>query len=174
MYNLNLFHAQIVTRYGGSIRCIVSRKKIEKTENLKKLLEVEKNFLVENVELTYEEFCQQCKSIKKEPNRGAKKIKSKGLKIVAKSCPARAVVLLNFCETDSSLLNYVAEQPTSLKLDYFIPGTKLKIVSDDQLLRLYPDYILLLWHLNQPIIDKWKKRGLKSKFIIPLPEVKIV
>ena len=26
-YNLNLFHAQIVTRYGGSIRCIVSKKK---------------------------------------------------------------------------------------------------------------------------------------------------
>ena len=30
----------------------------------------------------------------------------------------------------------------------------------------------MAWHLSQPIIDKWKKRGLKSKFIIPLPEVK--
>ena len=66
MYNLNLFHAQIVTRYGGSIRCIVSRKKIEKTENLKKLLEVEKNFfLVENVELTYKDFVDNVNLSKK-------------------------------------------------------------------------------------------------------------
>ena len=37
------------------------------------------------------------------------------------------------------------------------------------------DYILLLaWHLTQPIIKKWKMRGLKSKFIVPLPEVKII
>ena len=64
MYNLNLFHAQIVTRYGGSIRCIVSRKKIEKTENLKKLLEVEK-FLVENVELTYKDFVDKVNLSKK-------------------------------------------------------------------------------------------------------------
>jgi len=175
MYNLNLFHAQIVTRYGGSIRCIVSRRKIEKTENLKKLLEVEKNLLVENVEMTYENFVNNVNLSKKNLIEELKKIKSKGLKIVAKSCPARAVVLLNYCELNSSLLDYVAEQPTSLKLDYFIPGTKLKIVSDDQLLDYNPDYILLLaWHLSQPIIDKWKKKGLKSKFIIPLPEVKIV
>ena len=35
-----------------------------------------------------------------------------------------------------------------------------------------PDYVLLLaWHLSKPIVKKWKERGLKSKFIIPLPEV---
>jgi len=62
-----------------------------------------------------------------------------------------------------------------LKLDYYIPGTKLKIVNDEQLLDKNPDYILLLaWHLSQPIIDKWRKKGIKSKFIIPLPEVTIV
>ena len=31
LYNLNLFHAQKVSRYGGSIRCIVSKKKIDQT-----------------------------------------------------------------------------------------------------------------------------------------------
>jgi len=85
------------------------------------------------------------------------------------------VVLLNYCGLNDSLLDCVAEQPTSLKLNYYIPGTKLKIVNDEQLLDSNPDYILLLaWHLSQPIIDKWKKKGLKSKFIIPLPKVTIV
>ena len=32
MYNLCLFDAQIVSRYGGSIRCIVSKKERKKTD----------------------------------------------------------------------------------------------------------------------------------------------
>ena len=175
MYDLNLFHAQNVTRYGGSIRCIVSRKKIKKTENLKKLLEIEKSNLIINVEQTYKNFVTAVNLSKKNLLDELKKIKLNNLKIIAKSCPARAVVLLNYCGLNDSLLDYVAEQPTSLKLDYYIPGTKLKIVNDEQLLDNNPDYILLLaWHLSQPIIDKWRKKGIKSKFIIPLPEVKIV
>ena len=47
---------------------------------------------------------------------------------------------------------------------------RVNILNKDQ-----PDYVLLLaWHLSKPIINKWKNKGLKSKFIIPLPEVKII
>ena len=175
MYNLNLFHAQIVSRYGGSIRCIVSKNKIEKTDNLKLLLNKENKYLIENCKNTYDKFIMDVKSSKKDLLNNIKNLKSKNFKIIAKSCPARAVVLLNYCGLNNDDLDYVAEQPTSLKLDYFIPGTKLKIVNDDELLKDNPDYILLLaWHLSKPIINKWKKKGLKSKFIIPLPKVEIV
>ena len=45
----------------------------------------------------------------------------------------------------------------------------------DILTKEEPDYILLLaWHLSDPIINKWKKKGIKSKSSIPLPNVKIV
>ena len=175
MYNLNLFHAQIVSRYGGSIRCIVSKNKIEKTDNLKLLLNKENKYLIENCKNTYDKFIMDVKSSKKDLLNNIKNLKSKNFKIIAKSCPARAVVLLNYCGLNNDDLDYVAEQPTSLKLDYFIPGTKLKIVNDDELLKDNPDYILLLaWHLSKPIINKWRSRGLNSKFIVPLPEVKIL
>ena len=86
-----------------------------------------------------------------------------------------AVVLLNYCGLNDSHVEYIAEQPTSLKLNYYVPGTGLKIVNDDILQKDQPDYVLLLaWHLSNPIINKWKKRGLKSKFIIPLPNVEIL
>jgi len=82
---------------------------------------------------------------------------------------------LTYCNLGKAHLDYIAEQPTSLKLDYFIPDTELKIINDDILLEKEPDYILLLaWHLSDPIINKWKKKGIKSKFIVPLPEVKII
>ena len=94
---------------------------------------------------------------------------------MAKSCPARAVVLLHYCGLDEKIIDCIAEQPTSLKLNYHVPGTNLKIVDEDILLNKEPDYILLLaWHLSKPIIEKWRKKGLKSKFIIPLPEIKII
>ena len=84
-------------------------------------------------------------------------------------------MLLNYCRINKELLRYVAEQPTSLKLNKTIPGTELEIINDDILIEDKPDYILLLaWHLSKPIINKWRSRGLNSKFIVPLPEVKIL
>jgi len=175
LYNLNLFHAQNVSRYGGSIRCIVSKKKINESKNLKALLKKEKDYLIDNCKKTYDNFVNKIEKSKDELIKMLNELKLKKMKIIAKSCPARAVVLLSYCNLDESYLESIAEQPTSLKLNYYIPGTNLKIVSDDTLLENSPDYILLLaWHLTKPIINKWKSRGLKSKFIIPLPNVEII
>ena len=175
MYDLTLYHAQLVTRYGGSIRAIVSKKKRDQTESLKKLLEIENEKLVKNKEKTYKDFVQNINQSKDDLIKKLSEIKSKNLTVIGKSCPARAVVLLNYCNLDENNLDFIAEQPTSLKLNYYIPGTNLEIVNDDILLDKNPDYVLLLaWHLSEPIIEKWKKKGLKSKFIIPLPKVRII
>ena len=175
MYDLNLFDAQIVTRYGGSIRCVVSKKKQKQSDRLQSLISKEKILLITESVKTYDNFVSNITLSKKDLINKILELKSKNKKIIAKSCPARAVVLLNYCGLDNTHLDYIAEQPTSLKLNYFVPGTGLKIISDDILKDEEPDYILLLaWHLSGPIINKWKKRGLKSKFIIPLPKVEII
>ena len=175
MYNLSLFDAQIVTRYGGSIRCIVSKKKQKKSERLQSLINKEKVLLIDNSLKTYNNFVSNIISSKNDLINKILELKSQNKKIIAKSCPARAVVLLNYCGLNNTHLDYIAEQPTSLKLNYFVPGTGLKVISDDILKEEEPDYILLLaWHLSEPIINKWKNRGLKSKFIVPLPKVKAI
>ena len=164
-----------MSRYGGSIRCIVSKKERKRTDRLVELLKREKHALIDNCEQTYKNFKSKVVKSKIDLMNLITKLKSEGKTIVAKSCPARAVVLLSYCGLNNKHLDYVAEQPTSLKLNYYIPGTNLKIIEDSILTKEEPDYILLLaWHLSQPIIDKWKKRGIKSKFIVPLPEVKII
>ena len=175
MYDLCLFDAQIVSRYGGSIRCIVSKKIRKKSQRLLGLLEKENKTLVLHSKKTYSEFKKKVENSKNELLKMILKLKSEGKSIVAKSCPARAVVLLSYCGLNDEYLKYIAEQPTSLKLDFYIPGTNLKIINDDILMKEAPDYILLLaWHLSDPIIKKWREKGIKSKFIIPLPEVKII
>ncbi|MBC8308726.1 MAG: methyltransferase domain-containing protein [Pelagibacterales bacterium] len=175
LYDLHLIDAQIVTRYGGSIRCVVSKTKKSKSQRLISLIEKEKKLLIDNTEKTYETFNLNVMNSKKNLINKILELKNENKKIIAKSCPARAVVLLNYCKLNSTHLEYIAEQPTSLKLNYYVPGTGLKIVNDDILEKDQPDYVLLLaWHLSNPIINKWKKKGLKSKFIIPLPNVEIL
>ena len=97
MYNLCLFDAQIVSRYGGSIRCIVSKKENKKTERLVELLKKEKDALIDNCEQTYKNFKNNVEKSRNDLMNLITKLKSDGKTIVAKSCPARAVVLLSYC-----------------------------------------------------------------------------
>ena len=48
MYNLSLFDAMNVPRYGGSIRCVVSKKKINQTDRLKSLIKKEEDYLIKD------------------------------------------------------------------------------------------------------------------------------
>jgi len=103
------------------------------------------------------------------------KIKKKKLIIAAKGCPARASTLLNYYNINVKQIPYIAEQPASLKLNKYMPGLNIPIVNSKILLKEQPDYVLILaWHLWKPIVQKWKRKKLKSKFIIPLPKFKIV
>ena len=102
-------------------------------------------------------------------------LKNENKKIIAKSCPARAVVLLNYCGLNDSHVEYIAEQPTSLKLDMYLPGKQIPIVNNEILIQEQPDYVVLLaWHYATPIMNQLKERGLKSNFVIPLPDLKIL
>jgi hypothetical protein len=70
---------------------------------------------------------------------------------------------------------YIAEQPTSLKLGLFLPGKHIPVVNNETLLREQPDYVVLLaWHYAKPIAQLLRERGLKSKLIVPLPEVRVL
>ena len=103
------------------------------------------------------------------------KIKEDGKTLVANSCPGRGVTLLNYYGVDVDLIPYIAEQPTSLKLGMFLPGKSIPVVNNEILIQEQPDYVLLLaWHYAEPIMNQLKARGLKSNFIIPLPDLKVI
>ena len=95
--------------------------------------------------------------------------------IVGIGCPGRSSTLLNYCGIDTSILPYIAEQSTSLKLGLFSPGSHIPIIDEERMFQEQPDYTLLLsWHYSEAIIKKLRQKGLRSKIILPLPEVKII
>ena len=73
------------------------------------------------------------------------------------------------------MLSNVAERNKN-KYNLYTPGTNIKIISEN-LSRFYkPNYYLVLpWHFKKEILDREKlirKKG--TKFIFPLPELKII
>ena len=120
-------------------------------------------------------FKNQAPAVTADRERTAGKTKKSGKSIVGNSSPARASTLLNYYGVDSELLPYLAEQSTSLKLNMFLPGKHIPIVNNQRLLDEQPDYVVLLaWHYAKPIAEQLKARGLKSDFLIPLPDFKII
>ena len=56
-----------------------------------------------------------------------------------------------------------------------MPGNHIPIFDEKKMLEEQPDYALMLsWHYWEPIVKKLREKGLKSKIIIPLPEIIIV
>ena len=96
-----------------------------------------------------------------------------GQSFVGNSCPGRCATLLNYCSMNRDLMPYIAEQPTSLKLGQYLPGQHIPVVDNSILIKEQPDFVVLLaWHYAKPISEQLRQRGLKSKFVMPLPVVK--
>lgn len=175
MYNFNIIDANVVQRYNGSIKVVATKSKSLKSFiDIETLIKNEKQYGMFNDDI-WNDFSYKIKKSKLDLLNTLKGLKREGYSIVGNSCPARCSTLINYCDIGIDLLPYIAEQPTSHKLNKYLPGKKIPIINNDILYEEQPDYILLLaWHLAEPIMQQLKDRGIKSKFIIPLPEVKIL
>jgi hypothetical protein len=162
-------------RYGGNIRVYATKGKGRKVNpNVKRLLKLEEKFGLGKLQ-TYTRFATRVKKARLEFMDFLIKTKRAGKHIVGNSCPGRCSTLLNYYGVDSELLPYLAEQPTSLKLGMYLAGKHILIVKNDILFKEQPDYVIILaWHYAKPIMEQLKMRGLKSDFVIPLPDFKIV
>jgi len=174
-YNFTVTDVQRGSRYGGNIRVHVTKGKNKiVSENVSLLLKLEEESGLYNLE-TYTKFAERVKKAKKDFMNFILTVKKEGKTIVGNSCPGRSVTLLNYYGVDSDLLSYIAEQPTSLKLNMFLPGKQIPIVNNEILLKEQPDYVVILaWHYAKPIMEQLKQRGLNSNFIIPLPDLTIL
>jgi SAM-dependent methyltransferase len=174
-YNFTVTDVERASRYGGNIRLHVTKGKNRPvSENVTALLDLEEKLGLYKLE-TYGKFADRVKKAKKDFMNFMLRVKENGKTIVANSCPGRSVTLLNYYGVDADLIPYIAEQPTSLKLGMFLPGKHIPVVNNEILVKEQPDYVILLaWHYAEAIMEQLKARGLKSNFVIPLPDLKVV
>ncbi len=174
-YDFTVTDVERGDRYGGNIRVHVTKGKGHPVSmTVKKLLKVEAEARLDKLK-TYEKFADRVKKARLEFMDFLIKTKKAGKDIVGNSCPGRCSTLLNYYGVDTEFIPYLAEQPTSLKLNMYLPGKHIPVVKNQRLIDEQPDYVVLMaWHYAKPIMEQLKTRGLKSDFVLPLPDFKIV
>ena len=175
LYNMKIINA-VVERYNGTIQVTVSKKRnIIQDSSVKFNLNNEKDFGLFKEDV-WSQFKKNVFKTKIDLRKVLTDIKKNNNTVVANSCPGRCSDLIEFfCDIGKDFIPYIAEQPTSPKLNKYLPGKHIPILDNKILFEEQPDYVLILaWHYAEPIIKSLKIRGLRSKFIIPLPQVKII
>lgn len=174
-YDFTVVDARHVSRYGGNIRVYVAKGRGRKVkDSVRAMLAEEDAFGLSRSE-TYAAFRKLAEKAKFDLLELALKCRREGLSFVGNSCPGRCSTLLNYAGIDRTMMPYICEQPTSLKLGLHLPGKHIPVVNNQRLIDEQPDYVVLLaWHYAEPIAEQLRARGLKSKLVVPLPELKIL
>ena len=174
-YNFTVIQAKQTSRYGGNIRVLVKKGSHSPLDNsVEEMLQKEKDLGYFN-QNTYDSFSKNASSTKIDLLQMLINLKKEGKTVAGYSLPARAMTLINYVGLDSDLMPYVVEQKTSLKLNRYVPGTRIPVLSNECLEENKPDYLVIFaWHLKNEIIEHLRSRGIKGTCIIPLPEVHLV
>jgi hypothetical protein len=81
---------------------------------------------------------------------------------------------MNFCGLTAADITVVADRNPH-KQGKLLPGTHIPVVSPDELLRLRPDYVLILpWNLSAEIMRQLDEvRTWGARFVTPVPLIQI-
>lgn len=173
LMGLKIFHAKKINTHGGSIRVYASKNsKYKVSKSVNQILKEE------NKVLNMKNFLKFRKKIvlsKLKLNKILYNLKKKNKRICGISAPSRSSTLINYTKLDENTLDYILEIKGSKKIGKYMSGTKIPILDEKVLYKEQPEYALIFsWHISKEIILNLKKRGYKGKFIIPLPDPKII
>ncbi len=161
---MELLNVEFPSRYGGNIRIFMGNaSKNKRTFDHDALKERESHY--------FEAFSKMANDIE------AWKISKKKLiqvlvekhgKLRAKAFPGRAAILVKLLELDESLIDAVYEKPGSLKIGHYLPGTRIPILPDDDLMKcadITKPLLNMAWHIPSEIRQYMVDLGYKGEII---------
>lgn len=174
MHGLEVFHARRISTHGGSIRVYAARKGTRPIRSsVEQILAAETTTNLNNDSLDL--FRQRVVRSKLSLLVLLANLKSANARIYAVGAPSRASTLVNFVGLDDGIVDCVLEIKGSHKIGKYLPGTMIPVENEEKLFVDQPEYALLLsWHIADELIPKLRARGFQGRFIIPLPEPRIV
>ena len=176
-HDLEIFDIEELSTHGGSLRLYVKHTQnnlFSITDNVKIILDKEKEAKLDDIN-TYKIFSNKVYLAKKNLNDFFLSCKQSNKKIIGYGAPAKGNTLLNFCKIDKNMLLYTVDK-SKQKQGLYLPGTHIPIKSPEEIKKSKPDYLLILpWNLQNEIMDEMNFiRDWGGKFVIPIPEVKIL
>jgi hypothetical protein len=160
----NLMQIEFHKRYGGNIRVVIGSKNNLKTAiELSELFSKETRFILN--------FDQQKEFINKWKLKTISTINelvSHQGRIKGKAFPGRASILIKLLGLTENQIECIYEKPGSMKIGYYVPGTKIPILSDNELISNIVNEHLLInfaWHIHEEIDLYLRDLGYHGKLL---------
>lgn len=140
-------HFEFPSRYGGNIRVVIGPE--QTCGNLDEIISTEQKFFQK-----FDEMRQVIEKWIASKQTLLETARCSDGKVYAKAFPGRAAILVKLLGLDAEDVAAVFEQPKSMKIGNYLPGTRIPIVSDDELLATIPKPRKILnfaWHIHTEI-----------------------
>ena len=161
---------------GGSMCYFICHDDSKFKTNLKKInkvLKEEKKLKLEE-NITFKRFFNDINKIKDNLKKLINKISNQNEIIHGYGASTKGNVLLQYFNITNKDIKFISDR-NPLKSNMFTPGSKIKIISEENSRKMLPKYYLVLpWHFKNEILTREKKiRSKGTKFIFPLPKIRI-
>ena len=174
-HGMQIVDAERLPLHHGQLRVTVQRGGERRVEpRVEEILEMERARAIDQIE-TYQAFAQDVQRIKKDLHERMRELLNRGDRIAGYGAPAKGNTLLSFLEIGPETIKYIADR-SPLKQGRYTPGSRIPVVPPDRLVADQPDYVVLFaWNFADEILAQQSEyRQLGGKFIIPVPEVRVV
>lgn len=157
--------------HGGSLRIYASMYRYPKDFSVDYMIKFEEALGLHTFK-AYENFSKRVDLIREQLYSTLEYLHKNSLKVMGYGASAKGISLLNYCNIPPEWIEAIVDE-TPQKQDKFTPGTTIPIVDFNSFEDVKPDYILLLaWNFEQELRTKTCHLG--AKYIIPIPEVRVI
>jgi SAM-dependent methyltransferase len=172
-HGLTIVDVERLPIHGGSLRLYVSSTGAP-SQAVRDLLAEEQSAGIASFAF-YRDFGQKVAGLRERLRSLLQSLTQDGKRLAAYGASAKGSTLLNYFGIDGDTLDFVVDRST-VKQGLYTPGTHLPILPTEALVQRRPDYVLLLsWNFADEILAQqaaYRQQG--GKFIIPIPDVKVV
>lgn len=173
--DLEIYDVEMTPMQGDSLLIFVSYPdNFEISKNVENLINEELRRGFDKLE-TYQQLNENVLKLKQDLLDLLHSLKNEGKRIAAYSAPAKGMVLLNYFGIGKNYLDFIVDK-SEAKQGLYTPGTYLLVYPPEKIYQEKPDYLLVLaWNIADEIIEQLKDyHNTGGKFIIPIPEIKII
>ncbi len=175
-HGMVIFDVEEHKTHGGSLRIYARHEDDDSKPVTKKVAEIgEKEVGRGMLKLDYYlDFQQKADKVKYALLSFLMEQQKAGKKVVAYGAAAKGNTLLNYCGIKKDLIEFVVDASPH-KQGKCLPGSHIPVVKEDEMMRLKPNYVLILpWNIQDEIMDQLSYiRKWGGEFVTAVPELMI-
>jgi len=175
---LQIFDVEELSTHGGSLRIYANHAEDSSREisaNVSEILKKERDLGVTESGY-YIHFQEKVDQIKRDFWRFLITAKEEGKKVIAYGAAAKGNTLLNYCGVKGNDLIHFAVDASPYKQGKFLPGSRIPVVSKEEIEIYRPDYIIIFpWNLQKEIMEQLAYcKEWNAQFVVAIPELTIL